>query len=60
MIGWYKKPADAGWSIGAITETGSKYYLTIAGARPNYVYCIKDPYMDEDSGMMAIPEDLAP
>ena len=37
MIGWYKKPADAGWSIGAITETGSKYYLTVAGAQPNDV-----------------------
>ena len=60
MIGWYKKPADAGWSIGAITETGSKYYLTIAGAQPNDVYCIKYPYMDENARMMAIPADFAP
>ena len=60
MIGWYKKPADAGWSIGAITESGSKYYLTIAGAQPNDVYCIKYPYMDENARMMAIPADFAP
>ena len=60
MIGWYKKPADAGWSIGAITETGSKYYLTIADAQPNDVYCIKYPYMDENARMMAIPADFAP
>ena len=60
MIGWYKKPADAGWSIGAITETGSKYYLTVAGAQPNDVYCIKYPYMDENARMMAIPADFAP
>lgn len=60
MIGWYKKPADAGWSIGAITENGSKYYLTVAGAQPNDVYCIKYPYMDENARMMAIPADFAP
>lgn len=60
MIGWYKKPADAGWSIGAITETGGKYYLTVAGAKPNDVYCIKYPYMDENARMMAIPADFAP
>ena len=60
MIGWYKKPADAGWSIGAITETGSKYYLTVAGAQPNDVYCIKYPYMDENARMIAIPADFNP
>lgn len=60
MIGWYKKPSDAGWSIGAITETGGKYYLTVAGAKPNDVYCIKYPYMDENARMMAIPADFAP
>lgn len=60
MIGWYKKPADAGWSIGAITETGSKYYLTVTGAQPNDVYCIKYPYMDENARMIAIPADFNP
>lgn len=60
MIGWYKKPADAGWSIGAITESGSKYYLTVTGAQPNDVYCIKYPYMDENARMMAIPADFNP
>lgn len=60
MIGWYKKPADAGWSIGAITETGGKYYLTVAGAQVGDVYCIKYPYMDENARMMAIPADFAP
>ena len=60
MIGWYKKPAETGWSIGAITETGSKYYLTVAGAQPNDVYCIKYPYMDENARMIAIPADFNP
>ena len=60
MIGWYKKPADAGWSIGAITETGSKYYLAVAGAQPNDVYCIKYPYMDENARTIAIPADFNP
>ena len=60
MIGWYKKPAETGWSIGAITETGSKYYLAVAGAQPNDVYCIKYPYMDENARMMAIPADFNP
>lgn len=60
MIGWYKKPAETGWSIGTITETGSKYYLTVAGAQPNDVYCIKYPYMDENARMIAIPADFNP
>lgn len=60
MIGWYKKPADAGWSIGAITETGGKYCLAVAGAQVNDIYCIKYPYMDENARMMAIPADFAP
>lgn len=60
MIGWYKKPADAGWSIGAITESGGKYYLTVTGAQPNDVYCIKYPYMDENARMIAIPADFNP
>lgn len=60
MIGWYKKPAETGWSIGAITETGSKYYLTVTGAQPNDVYCIKYPYMDENARMIAIPADFNP
>lgn len=60
MIGWYKKPADSGWSIGAITETGGKYYMAIAAAKPNDVYCIKYPYMDENARMMTIPADFNP
>ena len=60
MIGWYKKPAETGWSIGAITETGSKYYLAVTGAQPNDVYCIKYPYMDENARMIAIPADFNP
>lgn len=60
MIGWYKKPTDTGWSIGAISETGSKYYMAISGAQPNDVYCIKYPYMDENARMMPIPADFNP
>lgn len=60
MIGWYKKPAETGWSVGAITETGGKYYLTVAGAAVGDVYCIKYPYMDENARMIAIPADFNP
>lgn len=60
MIGWYKKPTDTGWSIGAISETGNKYYMAISGAQPNDVYCIKYPYMDENARMMTIPADFNP
>lgn len=60
MIGWYKKPSDAGWTVGTITETGSKYYLNVAGALVNDVYCIKYPYMDADARMMTIPADFDP
>ena len=60
MIGWYKKPAETGWSIGAITETGGKYYLAVSGAQVNDIYCIKYPYMDENARMIAIPADFNP
>lgn len=60
MIGWYKKPADTVWTIGAITQTGGKYYLTVTGAQVNDVYCIKYPYMDENARMMPIPADFNP
>lgn len=60
MIGWYKKPAETGWSIGAITETGGKYYLAVAGSQVNDIYCIKYPYMDENARMIAIPADFNP
>lgn len=60
MIGWYKKPAETGWSIGAITETGGKYYLAVSGAQVNDIYCIKYPYMDENARMIAIPADFDP
>ena len=60
MIGWYKKPADTVWSIGAITKTGDKYYLTVNGSKANDVYCIKYPYMDENARMMPIPADFNP
>lgn len=60
MIGWYKKPADTVWTIGAITKTGDKYYLTVNGSKVNDVYCIKYPYMDENARMMPIPADFNP
>lgn len=60
MIGWYKKPADAGWTVGAITEQGGKYYLAIGGGLVNDVYCVKYPYIDENARMMAIPADFNP
>lgn len=60
MIGWFKKPTDAGWTVGAITETGGKYYLTIADGKIGDVYCVKYPYMDENARMMTIPADFNP
>lgn len=60
MIGWYKKPVDTTWTIGSITKTGDKYYMTITGAQVNDVYCIKYPYMDENARMMPIPADFNP
>lgn len=60
MIGWYKKPTDAGWTIGAITEQGGKYYLAVNGSHIGDAYCIKYPYMDENARMMPIPADFDP
>ena len=60
MIGWYKKPADSIWTIGAISQQGGKYYLAIAGSQVGETYCVKYPYMDENSRMMPIPADFNP
>lgn len=60
MLGWYKKPGTEAWSIGAISETGGKYYMAISGSKANEVYCIKYPYMDENARMMTIPADFNP
>ena len=60
MLGWYKKPGTNAWSVGAITETGGKYYMAINGSKVNDVYCVKYPYMDENARMMTIPADFNP
>ena len=39
LIGWYKKPTDANWSVGTITSTGNNVYkMSIQGATANYFY----------------------
>lgn len=60
MIGWYKKPADATWSVASITQTGDTYYMSISGAKIGDVYCVKYLYMDENARMMSIPADFNP
>lgn len=60
MIGWYKKPTDAVWSIANVAERTGKYYMDIPNAQVNDVYCIKYPYMDENARMITIPADFNP
>lgn len=60
MIGWYKKPADSGWTVGTITESSGTYSLNVPNATAGAKYCIKYQYQDENARMMPIPADFAP
>ena len=48
-IGWYKKPADLEWSVGAIAGN----VMTIPGAVANETYCVK--YFYQNPNVRSIP-----
>lgn len=56
LIGWYKKPADANWSIG--TFTGD--VMTIPGAVVGENYCVKYFYQDPNARQITIKTQYVP
>lgn len=56
IIAWYKKPADANWTIG--TVTGST--LTIGGAQAGDKYCVKYFYQNANARSLKIKTQYVP
>ena len=56
IIGWYKKPSDASWSVGTI----SGGVMTIPGAKTGESYCVKYFYQNPDAKMITIKAQYVP
>lgn len=56
IVGWYKKPADANWSIGTI----SGGVMTIPGAKTGESYCVKYFYQNPDAKQITIKAQYVP
>lgn len=57
-IGWYKKPADAEWSVGTIDA--AQKVMNIAGATTGEHYCIKYFYQNESAKSITIKAQFVP
>ena len=60
LLAWYKKPADANWNVGTISESGGVYTLTIEGASENDAYCVKYFYQNENARSIIINTQYVP
>jgi hypothetical protein len=60
LIGWYRKPGEADYTIGTITETGGKYTLAIANAAVGEKYCVMYFYQNANADSIIIPVDYVP
>ena len=56
MIGWYKKPSDANWSVGTI----SGGVLAVPGAKVGDSYCIKYFYQNPNAKQITIKAQYVP
>ena len=56
IIGWYKKPSDANWSVANIAGTT----MTIPNAKAGATYCVKYFYNDENAKSITIEADYVP
>ena len=56
MIGWYKKPSDADWSIGTLAGKT----MTIPGSKANEHYCVKYFYQNENAKSITIKAQYVP
>lgn len=60
LLAWYKKPADANWSVATITQSGSSYTITIPNGVAGDAYCIKYFYQNENSRSIIINTQYVP
>lgn len=56
LIGWYKKPADANWSVATISGNT----MTIPGSQENEVYCVKYFYNNPNAQSITIRAQYVP
>lgn len=60
LLAWYKKPADANWSVTTATLSGSDYIIKPAGAVENDSFCIKYFYQNENARSIIINTQYVP
>lgn len=60
LLAWYKKPADANWSVATITQSGSSYTITIPNGIAGDAYCIKYFYQNENARSIIINTQYVP
>lgn len=58
VIAWYKKPADAGWSV--TTVSGGGKIITIPGAQAGESYCVKYFYQNPNAKSVTIKAQYVP
>lgn len=56
MIGWYKKPSESEWTIGTLNGKD----MTIPGAKPDDVYCVKYFYQNSNAKSILIKTQYVP
>ena len=60
LLAWYKKPADANWSVTTAVLSGSDYIIRPAGAVENDNFCIKYFYQNENARSIIINTQYVP
>ena len=60
LLAWYKKPADANWSVTTAVQSGSDYIIRPAGAVENDSFCIKYFYQNENARSIIINTQYVP
>lgn len=60
LLAWYKKPADANWSVTTAVQSGSDYIIRPAGAVANDNFCIKYFYQNENARSIIINTQYVP
>lgn len=60
LLAWYKKPADANWSVTTATLSGNDYVIKPAGAVANDSFCIKYFYQNENARSIIINTQYVP
>ena len=60
LLAWYKKPADANWSVTTAVQSGTDYIIRPAGAVENDSFCIKYFYQNENARSIIINTQYGP